>query len=97
VLSLSLPAGSYVITGKTILQTTSAFPWACELLESDDATVLDSGNGYSVSGVLVFDLATVTLPAPDIILFQCSQPEVLIDNLPAQNSQLVATLVGGIN
>jgi hypothetical protein len=43
---------------------------------------------------VVSTLATVTLSSPDTVLYQC---ETLAGDTYAQNSQLVATLVGGIN
>ena len=60
------------------------------------AITLDVSTGGSqgyLFPAVVSALATVTLSSPDTVLYQCSTS----GNLVAQNSQLVATLVGGIN
>jgi hypothetical protein len=102
VLSLSLPAGSYVVTSKTTLNPAAEYAQAnfvasCQLFLNSAALTVDVTNGAGYQSLLVSNMTTLTLSSPDTLLFQCSQPEVYFDNLPAQNSQLVATLVGGIN
>jgi hypothetical protein len=97
VLSLPLPAGAYVVNGKTTLQGAgSIFVASCQLLLSTAALTVDTTYGQGAGTILASNIATVTLPSPDTVLLQCNQP-IVLDNVVTQNSQLVATLVGGVN
>lgn len=110
ILSVSLPSGSYVITAKTneynteYTQFTGGWQNACQLVtESSPLTALDSsvanggslGNSYSN----LTNVATVTLPGPDSVLFQCNGNGNVgsTGNVTVTNSQLVATQVNGVN
>ena len=105
VLSLSLPAGLYVVTAKTSIQPTGGVgSVTCQLVLETAGTVLDVSNGSALSDVITYfgepysapsvvsAISTVALSSPDTVLCQCAG---VASN--AQNSQLVATLVGAIN
>jgi hypothetical protein len=105
VISLGLPAGLYVVAGKTVLSVPgSQSPGAaalCQVLLQSAGTILDvsgggtPGGGEYAWGSEVSTLSTVDLSSPDTVVFQCLGPEGV--GAFFQNSQLVATLVGAIN
>ncbi len=99
VVSLYLPVGSYIVTGKTVLQSApnATAVATCQLTLQTAQTLLDisgGGDGGSIFPSTVSVLAAVTLTVSDTIIYQCA---TIAGDTNAQNSQLVATLVGGIN
>jgi hypothetical protein len=94
-----LASGSYVVSGKTVLQSApnAAATASCQLFLQTAAIMLDissGGDSGSIFPSVISTIATVTLSSPDTVLYQC---ETVSGDTNAQNSQLVATLVGGIN
>ena len=94
-LSLSVPAGSYVISAKILLTSSPSDGVFCQLALQSSSAVLDQTLAQIESNyTLVVNAAAVTLAAADTILLQCHADG---PNGGATNGQLIATQVGGIN
>lgn len=93
-LSLSVPAGSYVISAKTVYNAQPSNFGSCQLALQNAATVLDQSPaqmGYYAMEALVVNSAAATVASADTILLQCQGGGVLT------NGQLIATQVSGLN
>ncbi len=98
ILSIALPAGSYVINSKIEWAIFSGgVPW-CQLLVQSTSTVLDeTADSFQNGAGTVVNLAVVTLTSGDSIVLQC-QPEASSSSSPdTSNGQLIAFQVGGLN
>ena len=103
-LSLSVPAGSYVIGGKMVLGGEDGQGGSCQLALQSSSTVLDQTQaqvGYYASNVVLVNTAAATLTATDTILLQCqgsvgnctpANPACV-----ASDEQLIATQVALLN
>jgi hypothetical protein len=94
ILSLPVPAGSFVINAKTVLGVgMEGAVGSCQLVLQSSSTVLDQSTIISQGGNgSVVNSAATTLASADTILLQC-----LTEASGATYGQLVATQVGQLN
>jgi hypothetical protein len=101
VLSVSVPAGSYVINSKIVAASDphSSAVWigaSCQLMVESSSLILDVTFSSGSEGQMAVNQGAITLAAPDTVLLQCQNGTVSTLGA-ASDGQLVATLVGGLN
>jgi hypothetical protein len=95
-LSLSVPVGSYVITGKVVVNAGPDNGGSCQLVLQSSSTVLDQSQaqvGYYASDVVIVNSAAATLASADTILLQCEAE----GEASANGEQLIAIQVAALN
>ena len=110
-LSLSLPAGSFVLTAKANIEVNTVYSLdvICQLVQESSSTVLDTsefssptpagGENSPGEKVVLVGSAVLTLQSTDAVSLQCgaSSDGGSSPLAFASNTQLNAVLVGGVN